>query len=695
MRRLVLAAATLCAVAGVALWSAADRSPAPPPRTSLTIAAAPGRAPAVSRELARLGAPVTVRVGSLLQVRDAPGLEARLRRVPGITGVGPAAVAHARPGHLPGRRAHRRGRAASRGLNGAGIRIAIVDLGFGDSWRSLLGKELPPLTQIDAIHVVRPHQRQARHRGPLERRRADRARRERRAGRLGHRARRALHVRQLPHAAGALAGRRLARQRARRQAARRHRGALELLPGRAVRRHRRGGAGRSIARTTPASSGPTRPATTRSATGRASSAIADNDGWADIGPVGARLPVVPADRRHRHGRDALLEQLHAGTASRVAATSATLRARRHGHRPEPRPSCTRRARRTPRSRPASSASCRPRAGPTACASSSCTPTVVCDLEIFGGGVELGDEATLASSIPTPGDARGLVHRRRARLAGRRRGRLLLAGPDRGRAPEARCRRARLDRRLGRASRWSAPPRRPPRGRRGRPAHAARPGSRPAERSRHDRAAADRERPRHRSARAGRGHRRRPHPARRRSARVDLDGAAPPGSRSATPRASTSPSTTPAPRGLGRLDRRRRRRRRSPAPCTCASTRGPLAARPAHAPCSGRATWPEPLRAAGRVRPRRNAAGSSSCRRTGAAARHRRRATPSRAPASRVRRSTIRAERQHVERTLPLHVRQGTARARIAAPPLARRRLSVRVAGVRRGRSPLGRRDRRR
>ena len=93
MRRLVLAAATLCAVAGAALWSAADRSPAPPPGSSLTIAAAPGRAVAVSRDLARLGAPVTVCVGSLLQVRARPGLEARLRGVPGVTGIGPAASA--------------------------------------------------------------------------------------------------------------------------------------------------------------------------------------------------------------------------------------------------------------------------------------------------------------------------------------------------------------------------------------------------------------------------------------------------------------------------------------------------------------------------------------------------------------------------------------------------------------------------
>ena len=105
----------------------------------------------MSRELARLGAPVTVRVGSLLQVRAAPGLAARLRRVPGVSGVGPADVAQ--PDQVISQGLERVGADAlrSRGLDGTGIRIAIVDLGFGDSWRALLGKELPPLTQIDAI----------------------------------------------------------------------------------------------------------------------------------------------------------------------------------------------------------------------------------------------------------------------------------------------------------------------------------------------------------------------------------------------------------------------------------------------------------------------------------------------------------------------------------------------------------------
>ena len=149
MRRLVLAAATLCAVAGMALSIAAGREPAAP-RSSLTVAVASGRSAGVSRALARIGAPVTARAGSLLQVRDAPGLADRVQRLPGVRGVGPAEVAV--PDQVISQGVERIGADAlqSHGLTGAGIRIAIVDLGFGPSWRSLLGKELPPLSQIDA-----------------------------------------------------------------------------------------------------------------------------------------------------------------------------------------------------------------------------------------------------------------------------------------------------------------------------------------------------------------------------------------------------------------------------------------------------------------------------------------------------------------------------------------------------------------
>jgi hypothetical protein len=149
MRRLVLAAATLCAVAGVAHSVAAGRTPAPP-RSSLTIAVARGHAAGVSRALAELGAPVTARAGSLLQVRDAAGLAGRVQRLPGVRGVGPADVAV--PDQVISQGVERIGADAlqSHGLTGAGIRIAIVDLGFGPSWRDLLGKELPPLSQLDA-----------------------------------------------------------------------------------------------------------------------------------------------------------------------------------------------------------------------------------------------------------------------------------------------------------------------------------------------------------------------------------------------------------------------------------------------------------------------------------------------------------------------------------------------------------------
>src|SRR4029077_8032479 len=130
MRVLVLAAATLCAVAGVALWIASGHRPAPA-RSSLTVAAAPGHVAPLSRALARLRAPVTARPGSLLQVRAAPGLAEQVRRLSGVRGVGPAEVPV--PDQVISQGVERIGADAlqSRGLTGAAIRIAIVDLGFG------------------------------------------------------------------------------------------------------------------------------------------------------------------------------------------------------------------------------------------------------------------------------------------------------------------------------------------------------------------------------------------------------------------------------------------------------------------------------------------------------------------------------------------------------------------------------------
>ena len=334
MRRLVLAAATLCAVAGAALWSAADRSPAPPPGSSLTIAAAPGRAAAVSRELARLGAPVTVRVGSLLQVRAAPGLEARLRRVPGVRGVGPAAVGAARPGDLAGRRAHRRRRAARarprrhRHPHRRSSTSASATPGAACSARSCRRSRRSTRSSRSTTRAASPTSRALSNDDQP----------------TGHGANVAQVVWDIaPGARYTLVNyhTQLELSQAVDWLVNGPDGKprvdivvhSQLVPRRAVRRHGRGRAARSIAPTTRASSGSTRPATTRAATGRASSATPDKDGWADIGPLGRGYLAFPLtggvgmgatlywsdctqgrrrrrgveralpDRRHRHGAE--------------------------------------------------------------------------------------------------------------------------------------------------------------------------------------------------------------------------------------------------------------------------------------------------------------------------------------------------------------------------------------------------------
>jgi hypothetical protein len=403
MRRLVIVAATLCAVAVAVLWSAAGRSPAPPPPASLTIAAAPGRAAAVSRELARLGAPVTVRVGSLLQVRSAPGLEHRLRRVPGVSGVGPAAVAQ--PDQVISQGLERVGADAlrARGLDGTGIRIAIVDLGFGDAWRSLLGKELPPLSQIDAIQsfdhtsgkpditglsnddqptghganvtqVVWDFAPGARYtlvnyhtqlelsqavdwliNGPDGKPRVD------------------IVVHSNSFLDGPFDGTGVAAQAVNRA----HDAGIFWAnsAGNYAHRHWEGVVG-----------------------------DAAKDGWADIGPAGRGYLTFPLTAGVGMGATLYWSQCMKGGAA-VAATSATYQLDVTDTSPD-----------TPvvyaqgqsdASLPSGSVGYTPPAtGTYALRVHQGTPGVTCNLEIFGGGVELGDEATVESSIPTPGDARG-------------------------------------------------------------------------------------------------------------------------------------------------------------------------------------------------------------------------------------------------------------------------------------------------
>ena len=365
--------------------------------------------------------------------------------------------------------------------------------------------------------------------------------------------------------------------------------------------------------------------------------------------VRPRLPVVPADGGDRHGGDALLECLHAERRERRGHDGA-LRDRRHGHRP----GVARRVRPGSGRRVASGrlVGYLPAvAGTYGLRVQQSTANVVCDLEIFGGGVELGQEATLASSIPTPGDARGSF--------------TVGARDWQGDAPAAYSSQGPTqDGRLkpdvvapASTAIW------PGIAMVGTSASAPHAAGAAALLMQHDRAAGQPsdpdaiakqligERARHRAARARRGHRRGAHPARRRRADVGLDGAVRRAAGRGHRRASTSPSTTPA-RSRPRASRSTASRRpRCRASCTCASTRARWP-RARTRPCSGRATWP------GTAPSRRS---RSSATERGRSSSSRRAGTPSTSPSrdaesrtgSLVARIDDRAGGQHWARTLPL------------------------------------------
>ena len=402
MRRLVLAAATLCAVAGVALSIAAGRERAQP-RSSLTVAVASGHSAGVSRALARIGAPVTARAGSLLQVRDAPGLADRVQRLPGVRGVGPAEVPV--PDQVISQGVERIGADAlqSHGLTGAGIRIAIVDLGFGPSWRSLLGKELPPLTQIDATMSFDHTSGKPDIEGLSN---ADEP--------TGHGANVAQVVWDIAPGArytfvnyhtqlelsqavdwlvngpdgnprvdivvhsnsfldGPFDGTGVAAQAVNRA----HDAGIFWAnsAGNYARRHWEGVAG-----------------------------DADKDGWADIGPSGRGYLSFPLTANVGMGATLFWNRCTKGGAA-VSASSASYQLDITDTAPSS-PVVYVQGQKDA-SQPASVAGWLPTASGTyGLRVQQLTTGVVCNLEIFGGGVELGDEATVESSVPTPGDARG-------------------------------------------------------------------------------------------------------------------------------------------------------------------------------------------------------------------------------------------------------------------------------------------------
>ena len=110
------------------------------------VAAAPGRVAVAMQNVRRAGGTVTSRHGRLLQVRNVSA--AQLRRTPGVAAVGPAQVSW--PDAIISQGVYRTGADVLQndGLTGSGIRIAILDQGFGTAWQSKLGIELPPMAQI-------------------------------------------------------------------------------------------------------------------------------------------------------------------------------------------------------------------------------------------------------------------------------------------------------------------------------------------------------------------------------------------------------------------------------------------------------------------------------------------------------------------------------------------------------------------
>ena len=132
---------------------------------------------------------------------------------------------------------------------------------------------------------------------------------------------------------------------------------------------------------------------------------ADRDGWADIGPAGRGYLDVPARRRLGMGATLYWSQCTKGGAP-VPAASARYQLDVTDTTPETPVVYAQGQSDAIPARPARSATPPPATGTYGLRIQQRTPGVVCNLEIFGGSIELGDEATVESSIPTPGDARG-------------------------------------------------------------------------------------------------------------------------------------------------------------------------------------------------------------------------------------------------------------------------------------------------
>ena len=163
MRRSRLCLAALAALAIVPASAAAAA-----PRTFEVVARKGQEARAIAA-VHRYGGRVTLRRGRTLQVRLPP------RQALGGAPAAPAFAGRGRSRSAGPTRSSRRASTARaptscrpRGCAATGVKIAVLDLGFGTRWRSKLGTELPPASGIDAVQSF--DARRARRRSPGSRR---------------------------------------------------------------------------------------------------------------------------------------------------------------------------------------------------------------------------------------------------------------------------------------------------------------------------------------------------------------------------------------------------------------------------------------------------------------------------------------------------------------------------------------------
>ncbi|MBJ7453437.1 MAG: S8 family serine peptidase, partial [Blastococcus sp.] len=149
------AAVLTLAVAGAALWAGAGGAGAATGGpVSIAVDARPGKVAVATAALRRSGLKVQRREGRRLQVVADPRRASALARIPGVAGARPATTAFADAGPAVSQGLERSGSDVLGRIadGGAGLTIAVLDLGFGQNLGRLqaLG-ELPPPERLETL----------------------------------------------------------------------------------------------------------------------------------------------------------------------------------------------------------------------------------------------------------------------------------------------------------------------------------------------------------------------------------------------------------------------------------------------------------------------------------------------------------------------------------------------------------------